>query len=88
MTYKSKKDTQTDCASETLTISITEILNNVLTLKEACAMLNVADSTLRTRVLNGEFSKWECRKSGGVILFNKKAIENRIDSFRLRKPKK
>lgn len=67
-----------------ITLPISEIINNVLTLKEASKILGVAESTLRTRVLKGEFDKWEFRKSGGIIIFSKIAIESRIGIFRKR----
>jgi predicted HTH domain antitoxin len=55
-------------------IPIKDILNEVITLQEASELLGIADSTLRKKVLNGEFKEWEYRKTTKVILFNKSAI--------------
>lgn len=67
-----------------ISLPVSEIINSIVTLKEASEMLGVAESTLRTRVLKGEFDKWEFRKSGGTIIFSKIAIESRIGNFRKR----
>lgn len=67
-----------------ISLPVSEIINSILTLKEASEMLGVAESTLRTRVLKGEFDEWEFRKSGGTIIFSKIAIESRIGNFRKR----
>lgn len=65
-------------------IPLEDLIHEVITLKEACRMLDVAESTLRTRVLKGDFEPWEYRKADTIILFTKKAIELRVDNFRLR----
>lgn len=78
-----KKETSIN-SQEINAIIITDIINSVITLKEACKILNVSESTLRTRVLKSEFENWEYRKSGGTILFCKLAIQIRADTFRQR----
>ena len=70
--------------SQIISLPVSEIINSILTLKEASEVLGVAESTLRTRVLKGEFDNWEFRKSGGTIMFSKIAIESRIGTFRKR----
>lgn len=70
--------------NQIIELPVSEIINSVLTLKEASNILGVAESTLRTRVLKGEFDEWEFRKSGGVIMFAKISIESRVGTFRKR----
>ncbi len=63
-----------------------DTINSVITLSEASEILGVADSTLRMRVLKGDyFESWEYRKVGGTILFSKEAILSKKDTFRMRK---
>lgn len=63
-----------------------DTINSVITLSEASEILGVADSTLRMRVLKGDyFESWEYRKAGGTILFSKEAILSKKDTFRIRK---
>jgi hypothetical protein len=69
-------------------IPLDDLIHEVITLKEACRILDVAESTLRTRVLKGEFEPWEYRKADTIILFTKKAIEARADNFRIRQKSK
>lgn len=69
-------------------IPLGDLINEVITLKEAAKILNVADSTLRTRVLKGDFESWEYRKADTTILFVKRAIEARVKNFRLRQVQK
>lgn len=69
-------------------IPLGDLIHEVITLKEACRMLDVAESTLRTRVLKGDFEPWEYRKAGTIILFTKKAIATRVNNFRIRQRSK
>lgn len=68
-------------------MSIEKDIHKVLTLKEAAQILGVAPSTLRTRILNGEFNSDEYRKTDGTIILSKSAVEARKDTFRIRIPK-
>jgi hypothetical protein len=52
-----------------------KIIDEVITLQEACVILGCADSTLRKKVLSGKFKEGEYRKAKGTILFYKGAIE-------------
>lgn len=61
-----------------IVLCVKDIVNEVITLQEASDLLGIADSTLRKKVLNGEFKEWEYRKTTKVILFNKSAILARI----------
>lgn len=69
-------------------IPLGDLIHEIITLKEACRILDVAESTLRTRVLKGEFESWEYRKADTIVLFTKKAIEARVDNFRIRQRSK
>lgn len=58
-------------------LCIKDIVNEVITLQEASEILGIADSTLRKKVLNGDFKDWEYRKTTKMIIFNKTAILER-----------
>lgn len=60
-----------------IVLCIKDIVNEVITLQEVSEILGIADSTLRKKVLNGEFESWEYRKTAKVILFNKSTILDR-----------
>jgi hypothetical protein len=62
---------------QTKIVFIRDVVNEVITLQEASDILGIADSTLRKKVLGGEFDEWEYRKTSKVILFNKDAILDR-----------
>lgn len=67
---KSIENTETQCRF----ISNNEIVNEVITLQEATEILGIHDSTLRKKVLKGNFENWQYRKTTRVILFNKDVI--------------
>lgn len=51
------------------------ILDMVITTKEASEIYPVSDSTIRFWLKNGEFSEYEYKKSGNTLIFTKEAIE-------------
>lgn len=52
------------------------ILEEVMTLKEASEVYNKADNTLRINIKQGKFNEGiDCRKSGGTWLILKSALD-------------
>lgn len=78
--YSNKEDIM-EFEGQILMIPSNDLINEVITVKEACAILGIAESTLKTKVIKGEFSDAEYRKTGGTLLFSKKAIEERLNKI-------